>query len=74
MYVRRKSNRFKSTRILVVEKRNEKICYLKTIGVSSDENDIQKFILKGMQWICNQLGQEYVLILLYKIKTKNDVS
>lgn len=58
MYVRRKSNRSKSTSVVVVEKRNGKICYLKTIGVSSDENEIQELLTKGKQWISKQLGQQ----------------
>ncbi|MDD2191958.1 MAG: hypothetical protein PHO12_05395 [Bacteroidales bacterium] len=58
MYVRRKSNRSKSTSVVVVEKRNGKICYLKTIGVSSDENEIKELLTKGKQWISKQLGQQ----------------
>ncbi len=57
MYVRRKSNRSGSTSVVVVEKRSGKISYLKTIGVSSDENEIQDLLRKGKQWINNQLGQ-----------------
>lgn len=43
---------------MVVEKRNGKICYLKTIDISSDDNEIQELMIKGKQWISKQLGQQ----------------
>lgn len=42
----------------MVEKCNGKICYLKTIDESSDDNEIQELMTKGKQWISKQLGQQ----------------
>ncbi len=40
MFVRKKPNRSGRTSVVVIKKRKGKVCYLKTIGVSSDENEI----------------------------------
>jgi hypothetical protein len=42
MFVRKKPNRSGSTSVVIVEKRAGKICYLKTIGVSSDTKEIDE--------------------------------
>lgn len=57
MYVRRKLNRSGSTSVVVAEKRDGNIIYHATIGVSSDENEIQHLIQEGKRWINNKLGQ-----------------
>ncbi|MDY0280904.1 MAG: phosphate-starvation-inducible PsiE family protein [Salinivirgaceae bacterium] len=44
MYVRRKPNRSGSTSVVVVEKKAGKVCYLKTIGVSSDQQEIDELM------------------------------
>lgn len=56
MFVRKKNNRSGSTSIVVIEKRKGKVCYLKTIGVSSDEDEINKFYAQGKKWIEEQRG------------------
>ena len=56
MYVRKKPNRSGSTSIVIVEKRNGKIHYLKTIGVSSDPVEIDNLYLQGKRWIAEQTG------------------
>jgi len=62
MYVRKKPNRSGSTSIVVIEKRGGKICYLKTIGVSSDDNKIEELYLIGKKWISEQLGLRDIFI------------
>jgi transposase len=54
MYVRKKPNRSGSTSVVVVEKRNGKIHYLKTIGVSSDPVEIKDLYLQGKIWVSEQ--------------------
>lgn len=41
---------------MVVEKRNGKIHYLKTIGVSSDPVEIEDLHLQGKRWVSEQTG------------------
>ena len=54
MYVRKKPNRSGSTSIVVIEKRAGKVCYLKTIGVSSDVQEIEDLYFQGKKWILQQ--------------------
>ncbi len=56
MFVRKKPNRSGSTSVVVIEKRKGKVCYLKTIGVSSDEEEISEFYAQGKKWIEQQMG------------------
>lgn len=58
MYVRRKKNRSGSTSIVVVNKIGGKVHYLKTIGVSSDENEIEQLFQQGQEYIHNLGGQK----------------
>ncbi len=51
MYVRKKSNRSGSTSVVIVDKSSGKIHYLKTIGISSDEQEIATFFEQGKKWI-----------------------
>jgi transposase len=62
MYVRRKPNRSGSTSVVVVKKNKGKDCYLKTIGVSSDPQEIEDFYLQGKKWIAQQLGQRDIFM------------
>ena len=54
MYVRKKPNRSGSTSVVIVEKRNGKSHYLKTIGVSSDPVEVDNLYLQGKRWIVEQ--------------------
>ena len=56
MYVRKKPNRSGSTSVVIVEKRNGKSHYLKTIGVSSDPVEIDNLYLQGKRWVAEQTG------------------
>ena len=57
MFVRRKSNRSGSIGVVVIEKRDGKACYLKTIGTSSDKKEIDELYAHGKRWIAQQIGQ-----------------
>ena len=57
MFVRKKPNRSGSVSVVVVEKRNGVTHYLKTIGVSSDENKIAELCEQGEKWILKQSGK-----------------
>jgi len=57
MYVCKKSNRSGSISVVVIEKNNGKVCYLKTMGVSSDANEIEELYVQGKKWIMEQTGQ-----------------
>jgi hypothetical protein len=57
MYLRKKPNRSGSTSVVVIEKRAGKACYLKTIGVSSDAQEIEHLCFEGKKWISQQKGE-----------------
>jgi len=73
MYVRRKPNRSGSTSIVVVEKRKGKVCYLKTIGVSCEEHEIEELCLIGKKWIAEQLGQRDMFLEYAKSKESKEI-
>ena len=51
---RKKPNRSGSTSVVIVDKRAGKVCYLKTIGVSSDPKEIEDLFFQGKKWISQQ--------------------
>ncbi len=51
MYVRKKINRSGSTSVVIVDKSSGKIRYLKTIGISTDEQEISALYEQGKKWI-----------------------
>jgi transposase len=57
MYVRKKPNRSGSTSVVVVAKKLGKVHYLKTLGVSSDTEEIENLYLQGKKWIAEQKGE-----------------
>jgi transposase len=56
MFVRRKNNRSGSTSVVVVQKINGRTCYINTIGVSSDEKELQDLVKQGNEWIHSYFG------------------
>ncbi|MEO8852656.1 MAG: IS1634 family transposase [Ginsengibacter sp.] len=58
MFVRKKKNRSGTTSVVIVEKKNGRFKELKTIGVSSEENEIEKFNVEGKNWISIQTKGE----------------
>lgn len=73
MYVRRKPNRSGSTSVVVVEKKAGKVCYLKTIGVSSDQQEIDEFYRIGKKWVDEQLGLRDMFLEYAKAKESREV-
>ncbi len=51
-------NRSGTTSVVVAEKRKGVYRELKTIGVSADKYEIEKFILEGHKWISIHLGEQ----------------
>jgi hypothetical protein len=57
MFVRRKPNRSGNTSVVIVEKKAGKVHYLKTLGMSSDAQEIEKLYNQGKKWILEQKGE-----------------
>ena len=51
IFVRKKKNRSGSTSVIVVEKNSNKYKEHITIGISSDENEIEGLVEQGKEWI-----------------------
>jgi transposase len=56
MYVRKKINRSGSTSVVIVDKSSGRMRYLKTIGVSSDVQQIASLYSEGKKWIDSYCG------------------
>jgi transposase len=56
MFVRKKKNRSGTTSIVVIDKSGGCFRELKTIGVSSDANEITTFCQQGKKWIATHCG------------------
>ena len=56
MYVRCKKNRSGSTSVVIAQKVHGHIRYLQTIGISSDESELQSFVQQGKEWIVTHEG------------------
>jgi transposase len=62
MFVRKKKNRSGSTSIVVVNKAYGRVNYIKTIGISSDEQEIEQLFRKGQEYIHNLGGQKDLFV------------
>ena len=58
MFIARKKNRSGSTSVVVISKAAGKVKYLKTIGISSDELEIEKFVVEAQEFIHSYEGQK----------------
>jgi len=58
---------------IIIEKRGSKVCYLKTIGVSCDDKEIEEFCLIGKKWISEQVGQRDVFLEYAKEQETKEV-
>ena len=65
MYVRKKKNRSGTTSVVIVDKSSGKICYLATMGVSSDEKEIADFYQQGKKWINVHQGERDMFEIQY---------
>jgi len=57
MFTAPNKNRSGSTSVDVIRKVSGKLKYLKTIGISSDEQEIEKFIIEAREFIHTYEGQ-----------------
>ena len=62
MFVRKKKNRSGSTSIVVVKKVAGRITYIKTIGISSDEHEIEQLFRTGQQYVHDLGGQKDIFV------------
>jgi len=62
MFVRKKKNRSGSTSIVVVQKVAGRINYIKTIGISSDKQEIELLFYKGQQYVHDLGGQRDIFV------------
>ena len=58
MFVRKKKNRSGTVSVVVADKSSGKFKELKTIGVSSDPDEIARLEVKARQWIEGYSGQQ----------------
>jgi hypothetical protein len=66
MFIRKKKNRSGTTSVVVVSKSKGKFRELKTIGVGSNDLEIQSLVLKGKEWMESYCGE----IDIFKSRTK----
>ena len=57
VFVRKKKNKSGVVSIQIIDKSYRKYRVLKTIGSSSDADEIEKFYLQAKKWIKNYAGQ-----------------
>lgn len=56
MFVRRKKNRSGTISVVVVDKHGGKFKELHTIGIATDESEVDDLCEKGREWIKEHLG------------------
>ena len=62
MFIRKKKNRSGSTSIVIVNKVSGKTNYIKTIGISSDEQVIEELYRQGQEYIHSFEGQKDLFV------------
>ncbi|MBW8381486.1 MAG: IS1634 family transposase, partial [Youngiibacter sp.] len=62
MFVRKKKNRSGSTSIVVVNKVSGRTKYIKTIGISSDEQEVERLFRQGQEYLHNIGGQKDMFV------------
>jgi transposase len=60
MFVRKKKNRSGTTSVVIVAKNNGTTNYVKTIGTSSEESEMEKLYQQGKKWLSACLGERDV--------------
>ena len=66
MFIRKKKNRSGTISVVVVNKQGGLFRELKTIGVSSDENEINTFYHQGKKWISTYCGDRDMFAIAEK--------
>jgi transposase len=62
MFVRKKKNRSGSTSIVVVKKAYGRDSYIKTIGISSNGQEIERLFRQGQEYVHNLGGQKDIFV------------
>jgi hypothetical protein len=62
MFVRKKKNRSGTTSIVVIDKSSGLFREVKTIGISSDDQEIASFFEQGKKWIAMRSGQRDIFV------------
>ena len=71
MFIRKKKNRSGSTSVVVVDKSRKSFKELVTIGISSDNSEIELLCQEGQKWIKTHCGNLDFLIKLQENKKRN---
>ncbi|MDR0367680.1 MAG: transposase, partial [Bacteroidales bacterium] len=74
MFIRKKKNRSGTTSVVVVEKKGGSFRELKTIGVSSDENEIKILCYQGKKWISTYCGERDMFVVAEKEREEKQVT
>jgi transposase len=74
MYIRKKRNRSGSISIVVVDKSSGRYRELRTIGVSSDEKEIEALYLKGKKWISAHCGNRDMFAIAEQEREERQVT
>jgi len=74
MFVRKKKNRSGSTSIVVVKKVAGRVNYIKTIGISSDEQEIERLYLKGREYVHRVGGQRDAFVDYYEQQREENLT
>lgn len=69
MYVKKKKNRSGTTSVIVDQKSRQHYKELITIGVSSNNEEIEQYIQQGKEWILEQIRKEQPELDLYGEET-----
>jgi transposase len=74
MFVRKKKNRSGTTSVVVIDKSSGRFRELKTLGVSSDEQEIAELYQQGKKWIDLHLGNRDMFSLAEQQREEKQVT
>jgi hypothetical protein len=74
MFIRKKKNRSGTTSVVVVDKSGGRFREIRTIGVSSDENEIAAYHHQGIKWISVQQGNRDMFALYERQREEQQVT
>ena len=74
MFVRRKKNKSGSTTIVIIDKSSGKFKPMKTLGTSSNFEDIENLYKGGLEWVKNYSGQLDLFRCLEEEQQEKDIT
>ena len=74
MFVRRKKNKSGSTTIVIIDKSSGKFKPMKTLGTSSNLEDIENLYKGGLEWVKNYSGQLDLFRCLEEEQQEKDIT